>query len=481
MLGHQLAGDHLEQGGYPDPMVLANHFRRGSLPVRAIRWYREAAEQALRATDLTGAIARADLGLGLIDSLEPERRADLALETAGALRLTQAEAHLWRAEFHQAVTRGTEAIQGLRPGLPLWFRATGQMIIGVAKHGRIDEVGQLADWALATEADPDADDAQVICLAWAVSFLIMAGRTVEADRLFAQAVDRVTRLAKPDPQAHGLLNQARALRASAMGDQVACLDALEASLAAFEQAGDVRNVSTVRANIGFILAEMGVWERAESVLREALGEGQRLGLTELEAVVQHNLGRVLAIRGELAAGEQLEQQAVESFARQGDPRLEGLARAYLAEIKFLAGAPAEAEAQARVALDLLQAAPRARVMAQSVQARAALIQKRIEEALAEAQKAIDELDRLGSIDEGEAEVRLVYAECLDAAGARTKAVAVIEEACQRLRQRSAAIADFDLRKRFLCDVPVHARTLMLAITWTTLIEIPPESGFVFYR
>ena len=93
--------------------------------------------------------------------------------------------------------------------------------------------------------------------------------------------------------------------------------------AAFEVAGDVRNVSTVRANIGFVVAELGVWERAETVLRDALADGQRLGLAELEAVVQHNLGRVLAIRGDLAAGEQLERQAIESFVRQGEPGWKG--------------------------------------------------------------------------------------------------------------------------------------------------------------
>ena len=58
---------------------------------------------------------------------------------------------------------------------------------------------------------------------------------------------------------------------------------------------------------------------------------------------------------------------------------------------------------------------------------------------------------------------------------------MIEDACQRLRDRAATIADPDLRKRFLSDVPVHARAMHLAFTWTSVIEIPPESGFVFYR
>ena len=51
---------------------------------------------------------------------------------------------------------------------------------------------------------------------------------------------------------------------------------------------------------------------------------------------------------------------------------------------------------------------------------------------------------------------------------------MIDVACSRLRERAAGIADSDLRKRFLCDVPVHARALQLAITWTGAMASPPR-------
>ena len=134
--------------------------------------------------------------------------------------------------------------------------------------------------------------------------------------------------------------------------------------------------------------------------------------------MQHNLGRVLACRGDSAEASSSSALAIESFARQGEPRLEGLARTYLAEIKLLGGAPAEAETQANAALEVLQGSPGARVQALAVRARALLAQGAADDgAGARAQRGGRRAEALGSIDEGEAEVRLVYAECLAARGA----------------------------------------------------------------
>ena len=44
-------------------MALAEHFRRGGEPARAVRWYERAAAEALRANDLGAAIERAEMGM----------------------------------------------------------------------------------------------------------------------------------------------------------------------------------------------------------------------------------------------------------------------------------------------------------------------------------------------------------------------------------------------------------------------------------
>jgi hypothetical protein len=465
-LGHCLAGGHLEQAGCADAMILAEHFRRGREPLRSARWYREAAEQALRASDLVGAITRADLGLAAAESVSADRQAELAPDLRGALRLAQAEAHLWRGEFGEAERRGLDAAAAIARGQALWFRALGQIIISVAKQGKVDDlvrwVGEARAASGSLAPSSEALPAQILCLAWAASFLLVAARHAEADAIIAWTAQKLDSLAEPDPQALALVHQARAARASLAADPAACLAALEASRAAFDRAGDARNMAAVRANIGFILGEFGAWERAEQVLRDALLDAERLGLVELRAVVQHNLGRAIAYRGDLAEGERLERLAAECFAAQGEPRLEGLARIYLAEIKLLAGLPGEAETQAIAALALLASAPAHHVQAQAVLARSLLALGELASALETASKAADELNVLGSIDEGEAEVRLVYAECLAAAGRPREARAAAEAAQARLKDRSARIADLDLRVSFLTAVPAHLRTVSLA-------------------
>ncbi|HEY0705896.1 MAG TPA: hypothetical protein VGG33_03825, partial [Polyangia bacterium] len=123
---------------------------------------------------------------------------------------------------------------------------------------------------------------------------------------------------------------------------------------------------------------------------------------------------------------------------------------------------AEAETLASAALDLLASAPASRVQAQAVLARARLALGQVASALETACRAADELNLLGSIDEGEAEVRLVYAECLAAVGRACEARAAAAAAQARLHDRSARIADVDLRVSFLTAVPAHLRTVSLA-------------------
>jgi tetratricopeptide (TPR) repeat protein len=382
------------------------------------------------------------------------------------LRLAQAEAHLWRGEHAQAEERGTQASRELPPGSALWYRAVGHAVVAVAKQGRSEDLVRWVERALAAPAQHEAASAEVLCLAWAASYLMGAGRGAEADALMRRISEVLPALDDPDPQTLALVHQARAARSSLQGHPAACLASLEAALLAFEQAGDRRNVANVRANIGCVYADLGVWERAEAGLREALDAAERLGLAELEAIVQRNLGRVVAARGDLAQGERLLGQAIESFIRQGEPRLEGLARTHLAHVRLLAAAPEEAEAHATVAVRVLARVPAARAQARSVLARAALAQGKIEAALATAREAALALDAPGSLDEGEAEVRLTHAECLHAAGQTGEAAQVLAAACQRLQARAARIADVTLRRRFLADVPAHARTQALALTWT---------------
>jgi tetratricopeptide (TPR) repeat protein len=454
-LGHRLAGDWLEQAGSSDAMALAEHFRRGEELHRSIRWYQLAAEQALKANDLSAAIERAELGLtcGAVG------------EVAGGLRLIQAEGHVWRGEYLLAEQRAHDASLDLAPGSAAWLRAQGQAIVAAAKHGQLENIEERV--RAVREAIPEfgARSAQVMCLSWAANYLIFGGRYKTADELIATIAELAGDLSEIDLQAVALVHQVRSVRASVSGDLGACLGGMESALLAFEQGGDLRNACTMRANMGYVYSELGDFDRADTALRQALSAADRMGLRELGAAILHNLGRVLGLRGFLDEAKALEVKAIESFGQQGDPRLEGVSRVYLAEIFVAAGDFASADREASAAVDMLTVAPALRVVAQAIRARALLGQGQNEAAFALSIEAIAALEALGDVEEGESSVRLIHAECLAARGAQAAAISAIVTARTRLLARAARIGESAWRQRFLADVPSNARVLSLADSW----------------
>jgi len=451
-LGHRLAGEYLERTGHTDAMAMAEHFRRGGVPERAVRWYRRAAEQALEANELPTALARA--------ALATECGAEGS--ELGAIRLIEAEANLWRGEIAAAEQRANEATDLLPPLSPAWFRAAMHAAEAAGKLGANDRVDRWASVAGAIASSENARRAQMVCLSTCAIYLIFGGRCAEADALIARLDQAAEGQASLDPEVEAILNQMRAIRASAAGDPGSCLRHLQSALAAFEHAGDQRNASVMRSNLGFIYAELGDFERAEQTLRSALAIAGRMGLDDVEALVLHNLGHVLAYRGNLDEARMLEQRAVEAFHRTGTVRIEGLARTYLAEIAYLSGDLESAEREARAAADTLKVAPALRASAVAVLARALLARGRADEALQSAREAHAELQALGSLEEGEALVRLAYAEALEATGASNEALGVLAAAREHLLSRAAKISDPVWRERFLTQVPNNARTLALA-------------------
>jgi len=470
-LGHRLAGDFLEQAGSSDAIALGEHFRRGEEPARAVRWYAQAAEQALKANDLAAAIERAELGI----------TCGATGEVAGGLRLVQAEGHVWRGEYLLAEQRAQEASAELGAGSAAWLRAQGQAIIAAGKHGQLEHVEACVQ--AVREAIPEfgARSAQVMSLSWAANYLIFGGRYRAADELIATIAELAGDLSEIDLPAVALVHQARSVRASVSGDLGACLGGMESALLAFEQGGDLRNACAMRANMGYVYCELGDFDRADAALHQALSAADRMGLRELGAAILHNLGRVLGLRGFLDQGKAMEVKAIESFGEQGDPRLEGVARVYLAEI-FVAGADfASADREAAAAIDMLTVSPALRVLAQGVRARALLGLGRVDDAFAVASEAITALESLGEIEEGEASVRLVHAECLAARDAHAEARVAIVAARARLLARAARIAEAAWRQRFLADVPANAKVLALAEAWEKTAASPPAISPVSAR
>jgi eukaryotic-like serine/threonine-protein kinase len=205
------------------------------------------------------------------------------------------------------------------------------------------------------------------------------------------------------------------------------------------RAGNVRGACNQRVGTGYACNELGAYAEAAVVLRAALADAERMGLSTVALVAEHNLGLSLAQLGALDEARVVEAEAAEGAAQRGIPRIEGGARIYLAAILADAG-------------DLDAAAA---------------------EALDHARSAAEILASLGIIEEGESLVRLAHAEALEANGDHDAAVIAAVSAQQRLMERAEKIEDPALRASFLDRVPEHARTLALAHAWVDAQSAPP--------
>jgi tetratricopeptide (TPR) repeat protein len=438
--------------GRIDPMTVAEHLRLGGDPGGAVRWYRRAAEQALGAHDFPAAVERAGRGLA----------SGATGEDLGHLRLVLAEAHVWRGDLGAAEESGLTAAAALPPGSAAWYRAVTHAVIAASKQGGFDRVDARAALSLSATPAPGARGPQIVCLAECAVGLLFAGRYSAADTLLAHLRRAVRDPAALEPSVASHFYKAVALRAIAAGDHCAALEGFEASLSALEAGEDHREACAARSNLGVIFTELGDYESAEEVLREALAVTERLHLGELGPGVLSNLGHALAYRGRLDEARACEARAVAEFHRLGDPRMEGVSRTYLAKIALLAGDAALAEAEARAAADLLQVAPPVRAPALAILARALLAQSRPAEALTAAREGQAALDALGELEEGESLVRLVHAEALAAAGREAEARSALLAARSRLLLRADRITALAWRERFLMAVPENARTLALS-------------------
>ncbi|WP_437806207.1 serine/threonine-protein kinase [Sorangium sp. So ce1078] len=452
-LGHRLAGEWLERTGAADPMALAEHFERGGEPARAATATLRAAEQALLGSDLGAVIERVERGIAR----------GASKSTAGALRLCQAEAHLWRGEFALAERRGMEALERLSPGSAPWFSALTQMILAASKRGNHDQVERLLRVAQSTEARRSGRPARSVCLCAGAGRLVFGGRYQLADEVL-DGIEQDAEETEQEVEVLARLHEARAYRAMAGGDPGACLAGFEAALAAFEQAGDRRNACWARNNLGSCYAELGDFEGAEAALRASLADAERMGLSDARLGALLGLGPVLARLGHVEEARRTAEEAIATSQGLGDARREGAARTCLARILLQSGDLGGAEREARAAVAILYGAPPLRAFAYAVLGRALLDAEQAVDALAATTEAFCLLESVGA-EVGESLVRLVHAEALSACGHRREAMMAIASARERLLDRARKIGDPVWRAKFLGNVPDNAATLELERRW----------------
>ncbi len=456
-LGHELAGEWLEAAGEPDAVVVAAHFERGGNAARAVEWLWQAGQEALAANDFDAAIASATRGI----------ECGAAGATLGALHMVRCEAHAWKSEHARSLEDALSATRAFGRKTDPWFSAIGRVALECRRLGRGLDACRWAQALLESWPEGDGSAASIVAACHAADTVLMMGNRGVGEELMYRIEARLAGGAALDPAILGHVYRARATRSQLVArDPSAHAMWLQCSVAAFDEAGDLRNACIGRANRGFGLLVLGSYEESENELRAAMQTASRLGLHTLVAVCEHNLGGALCRSGRVDEGVRVERAAIASFGHHGDVRLEAASRAYLAELLLEGGDVEGARAEAERAVALAEAIAPTRAQALAILARIHLARNEAKLALEAAREAQAHLDRLGALESWTELVRLVFAETLDASGDRAGARAAIESARVHLLDRAALIASPAVRAVFLGRVRECARTLRLADEWS---------------
>lgn len=454
-LGHALAAQWLEQNGETDPLVLAQHYELGGKE-RAVHWYREAAGLALAGNDFAGAIERAEraIQLGAVG------------EELGEVSAICAEAHRWRGYNDLAERWALAALERLPAGSERWYTVVALLSKICQQVGHHERLGALCEalevrWQAETATGP-----QVGAMAVSARWMLFIGANERALSL----VDKVELVAdrfEDNPEVLGELWAVRGMLAAVTGDTGAALEKTSTAVQCFERAGNVQMACAQRSNQAAYENELGAYADAAEHLSRTLAESERMGLVQVSGAVKLNLGWSLICLGATDDAKRLLEQSITSFAALGDRRLDGYFHLYIARALLRKGDLAGAEAEARRAVDLSPVAPAFEPLARAVLAQVLLRSGQPEEALAEARRAMERFDALGTIEEGESLVRLVYVKGLEATGDAEGAIAALRTAHTRLNERAARISKAEHRVSFLQKVAENAQTIELFRAWVS--------------
>jgi len=456
-LGHLLAGEWLEQHGETDPMVLAGHFERGGESAKAGGYYRNAAEQASQAGDVSSAEARAHLGLAC--EVSAEIRASL-------LGLLCEVSFYDPRKVSAAKSFAEEAMRLAKPGSIPWARGASAKMLGALHGGQIDVLVETLQSFREVEPAPDAVNALVLAANTGVFVLDVLGRIEESNEVM-DLIERLCEVIGPVREQQSLAaafwRVDRAVRDSyALEDPWGALEHSRAALRLCEALNHMVLLTFARGAHGMNLWYLGALAEAEQVLGEATPKDDELGT--IAAMWLFSLAWLRLDRGALGEGRRTAERLLQFTQSRHLLMDECKGHWALAEVLRREGdlEGAEREIQAAVAM----ASPNDSPGVLSSLCFLRLAQGRVAEALTTAEDAFARYNAMHACNFFRvAFVRLAYAEALEATGDHAAACAAIAVARERLLAITARMPEPGYRKSFLEEVPENVRILALATTW----------------
>jgi serine/threonine protein kinase/predicted ATPase len=455
--GHRLAGNWLEENGEPEPLVLAQHFEQGALPERALGWCRTAATEALEGNDLDAARHAVSRARQFAEKI------GLSGPALGAIELDDAELRYWRAEHADAERHARLASELLEPGTPAWYHAMAVHVSAAHRCGHVETEKRITRTLIdGGHADRPSVASLIACTRVAIA-IVQIGDYELADELFARFDTWAATFAN-DKAAQARWYAGLAARALYAGETQRYKEMSVTAARFCEAAGDFRSAATHRHNVGHSCLELGRFEEAEAELRETLVIAERVGLANVVASTQNNLGAVLTKLGQTREARALLELSIAELEKQSDRRMEGGARNHYAELLLEMGDAKGAVASAEHAVEILSLVPPLKIQALATLARARRALGETALALEVAQSGYRLLEELRSMADGEAMVRLVYAELLHEHGQKAAACEAIRLAYKRLMSRAVAMQS-DVKETFLTRVWENKKTIERFEEW----------------
>jgi hypothetical protein len=398
-------------------------------------------------------VAKRALGYGMPD--------ELRTRCLGML----CELHHYRMDLQRDALPYAEEVLRIAPrGTEPWNQGLAAKLVCSIQAGNLEEFEALIGIAGATTPAPGAVRTWTLCLAIGVLLLDLVGRARVATPLL-QGVGPVAAAAGDEPIAAAIFHAVSAFRlAYAEEEPRQGLEHAEAFRRIAEATGHKLFCENAKLYIGMNRGYVGAGAVAERMLVEVAPIGE-VGLTSAHRAFL--LAWLAADRGALDEARRWAAELIEAGRARGLSADEGRGQWVLAEVLRRAGELDGADVAIAAGLATLRAA--APLDVPGVLATLAALRRaqgRIAEARAAAEEGLASYESMAACGFFRAGfLRLVHAECLEAAGDHEAAKAAITAARARLFAIAAKIGDAEDRRCFLEEVVENRRTLELARRW----------------
>ncbi len=463
-LGHRLAARYLaslaerEQSRNtlrdvrPDPLTIAEHFRRGGDLEVAVPYYVQAAEEAFAHYDLA----------------ETQRITELARscgaggQPLGMLLSLQSWVAHWNGQGHRVLDIGSDAISLLERGSSWWCKTTSLVASSAAALGRRADAKVLAQILLDTSPSAGVMDAYLEALGRALTVFSARLEREWAKRLLSRIRILLPQVTQRDGIGVGIALLAESLYLHDLAPQPwREVTLLQEALAIFQVAQERRLQLWAQQCLGEALCNAGARDQGLTLLRQAAQRAHALSLPLLVTDLRLTLADALLQNREPQQASEAEAlaQALLDHNPIGitvSDSTRGHSLLILAEVKLQRGDFLAAEEQAHQAYPLLEGWPLQQIAAQTLIVRALLSASRYAEASVQADALQHVMDSWGGAGQPEVAARVAIAEAFEADGDVTGARRSLDIALQLIRRAAESFAGEAERQRFLQEVPHNA-------------------------